>query len=420
MSAREVWTTVKQAASDWSDDNASRLAAALAYYTIFSLAPLLVIAVVVMSFIMRNNGNAKERVVGYFTSVAQGIDPNVIRQIIDNASQHSAGILATIISAAITIWGAFGFFGNIQQSMDTVWEVKPKSDLGLFGTMKKRALKFLLVGAIALLLLGSIAVTTAITAYAKHAGDSAIWGKLLAYCVDIVGSMIVYSALFATVFRFVPDVKVAWRDVWVGGIITGLLFLLGKYALGFYLTHGSAASTFGAAGSLAALLIWIYYSAQIFFFGAEVTQVYARRSGTEIVPDEGAVPLEGAERAKMTMGGKDISRTRAAPRPAPLSREPRPIQITSGTPHWVAASGLALGFAMGAAGWFKARTDPVRRARMDIAKWRLDKLESRLAEVARPTRRAREMDVQHHLADTNERVARVMHELHKQQWKRRP
>jgi membrane protein len=416
--AQSKLALLKQTWTDFSDDNASRLAAALAYYTIFALAPLLVIAVVVLSFIMRNNGGARDRVVHYFTSTAQGIDPDTIRTMIDKASSHGSGILATIIAAAITLAGAFGFYINLQGALNTVWSVKPRPDLSWMRTIKKRLVSFLIVGVIALLLLASLGVTTWITAFAQsHTGG--LFGKILAYCLDIIGSLAVYTALFAAIYKFVPDVKISWKDVWVGAALTGVLFLAGKYLLSIYLTRGTSTSVFGAAGSLAALLIWIYYSSQIFLFGAEFTQVYARSIGAEIVPDEDAVPLDPHDRVVMghvqSKPGLPQGKLPEAPeiRYAPSIPARRPAPRTSRTGQLVAAGGLALGFAMGAAGWLKNRNDPIRQARLDFAKYRLDKVEQRLGTVQRAERRAREIDVERRLADTHHRLNHALRELRK-------
>ena len=431
MTASEVWSMVKQAAKDWVDDSASRLAAALAYYTIFSLAPLLVIAVVVMGTIMRNNNDAKEKVVSYVTSTAQGIDANTIRTMVDKASSHGSGTLATIIAAVITIFGAFSFFTNLQSSIDLIWEVKPKPDLPWWKSLRNRVVSFLLVGVIALFLLATIGLTTAITGWTKSFSGG-VFGKILVYLVDITLSLGVYTLLFGAVYKFVPDVKISWRDTWVGGGITALLFLIGKYGLGFYLSRGSATSVFGAAGSLAALLVWIYYSSQIFFFGAEFTQVYSRRKGDQIVPDEDAMPIEGAQRAKAGASQEKRSGSPTRPPAEPEPRFPgegrmtaRPVLMrdmaaprrSGWTPGIMAAGGLALGVAAGVASWLREKHDPVRHARLDLTKWRLDKLESRLGNVQRVERRAREIDLDRRLGDMDQRVHRVVRELHKKQWK---
>ncbi len=419
MPAQSKVALLKQAWADFSDDNASRLAAALAYYTIFALAPLLVIAVVVLSFIMRNNGGARDNVVHYFTSTAQGIDPNTIRTMIDKASSHGSGMRATIIAAVITLAGAFGFFTNVQAALNTVWEVKPRPGLGFFTTFKNRILSFLTVGIIAMLLLVSLGVTTWITGFAQNLTGGMI-GKIIAYVVDIVGSLAVYTALFAALYKFVPDVKITWKDVWVGGALTAVLFLIGKYGLSLYLTKGSSTSVFGAAGSLAALLIWVYYSAQILLFGAEFTQVSARSAGAEIVADEDAVALDPHERARL---GKESPRPglpqAAADRHAPdFSAARSPERLPTVAPAsasragtFVAAGGLALGFAMGAAGWLKNRKDPVRQAKLEFARYRLDKVEQRLSTIQRAERRGHELNVERRLADTHHRLNHALREL---------
>jgi membrane protein len=411
MPAPSPNTLLKETWTDFSNDNASRLAAALAYYTIFALAPLLVIAVVVLSFIMRNSGDARDRVVHYFTTTAQGIDPNTIRTMIEKASSHGSGIRATLIATLITLAGAFGFYINLQAALDTVWGVAPRPDLGWFNILRKRFISFLIISAIALLLLASLGITTSITAFAQS-HTAGLFGKILAYTVDILGSLVIYTALFAAVYKFVPDVKITWREVWVGAALTAVLFLVGKYALSIYLTKGSATSVFGAAGSLAALLIWVYYSAQIFLFGAEFTQVYARATGAEIVPDDDAVPLDPRDRAKVASQHAQPTLPQSQfPEPAELHYAPnlpsrKPTPATSRTGQLVAAGGLALGFALGAAGWLKNRKNPIREVRLDFAKYRL-------ATIHRADLRARELRIDRRLTDTHEKLHRALRELHK-------
>ena len=415
MTAKDIFQMLKQAAKDWSDDNASRLAAALAYYTIFSLAPMLVIAVVILSVVMRNNDGAKERVVSYFTSFAQGIDPSTVRTMIASASKHGSGTLAVIVATALTLFGAFTFFTNLQASIDSVWEVKPRPDLSFITAMRNRVATFLLVGVIAMLLLVSVGFTTAMTGYVK-AISGGTFGKILAYTVDIIGSLGIYTLLFAAIFKYVPDVKVAWRDVWVGGGVTAVLFLIGKYLLSFYLAHGAATSLFGAAGSLAALLTWIYYSAQIFFFGAEFTQVYARKTGRRIEPSDNAIAMTGAERAKMQMQDEKRSgsptRQPPAPQPPVVVYEPCPAPNPYASPL-IAAGGLVIGVAAGVATWLRAKKDPVRHAKLGRTKWRLDRVESRLKEIKRAERRGREIDIEKRLKQTDHHVRHAMRELKK-------
>ncbi|HEX8523097.1 MAG TPA: YihY/virulence factor BrkB family protein [Tepidisphaeraceae bacterium] len=429
MPAQSPLTLARQTWSDFSDDNASRLAAALAYYTIFALAPLLVIAVVVMSFVMRSNGGAKEKVVHYFTSTAQGIDPNTIRTMIDKASSHGSGIMATMIAAVITLAGAFGFFSNLQGALNTVWEVKPRPDVGFFTSLKKRFVSFLIVGGMMLVMLASLAVTTWLTGFAASI-FSGTFGKIFAFVLDVVGSLVVYTGIFAVIFKFVPDVKITWKQVAVGAVLTAVLFLIGKYLLSIYLTKGSSTSVFGAAGSLAALLIWVYYSGHIVLFGAEFTQVYARSQGEEIEPDEIAMPLSTNDRARL---GKTkprqglpheefVADNRHAP-DLPAARLPKRLPAfasarSSRTSSVVAAGGLALGFAMGAAGWLKNRKDPVRDAKLQFTKLRLDQLERRLSNINHFERRVHEYQVDKRLSDTHHHIHNAIRELHKNMYRR--
>ena len=195
------------------------------------------------------------------------------------------------------LFGASGVFGQLQDALNTIWEVKPKSGRGFWGFVKDRFLSFTMVMGVAFLLLVSLLITAALASFglvAERLPESVQW---IAQITNMVVSFIVITALFAMMFKLLPDVKMAWSDVWLGAVVTAVLFTAGKFAIGLYLGHSSMASSYGVAGSFVVLLVWTYYSWQILFFGAELTQVYANEHGSRIVPAENAVPLTEKERA---------------------------------------------------------------------------------------------------------------------------
>jgi membrane protein len=204
-----------------------------------------------------------------------------------NAKYTGSGILATILGVIALIVGATGLFTELQGALNTVWGVQPKSGRGMWGIVKDRALSFAMVLGSALLLLASLVVSTVLDQITEQLGG---WPHpvLMGQVINFLVSFGVITLLFAMIYRFLPDVVIAWRDVWLGALVTSLLFAIGKYLIGLYLGHSAVASAYGAAGSLAMLLIWLYYSAQIFLFGAELTKAYANRFGRHIVPRENA------------------------------------------------------------------------------------------------------------------------------------
>jgi membrane protein len=294
---RFAWQILKDAAADWSEDKATKLAAALAYYTVFSLAPLLIIVIAIAGFVF-----GEEAVRGQVVEQMRGLvgeeGGRAIEMMVENAGRNDgAGIVATAISVVLLLLGATGVFGELQDSLNTIWEVRPKR-AGIWASVRNRVGSFGLVVAIAFLLLISLLVSTALSAVIAAIGDLMPASAVLWRAVELALSIGVTTVLFALIYKLLPDVTIAWRDVWYGAAITAVLFTIGKFAIGLYLGRSSVGSVFGAAGSLVILLVWIYYSAQIVFFGAEVTQVYARTRGSTIRPAPNAEPLSAEERTR--------------------------------------------------------------------------------------------------------------------------
>ncbi len=299
MSLKQIWRLLKNTYKEWNEDKASRLAAALAYYTIFSVAPLLIIVIAIAGTIF---GEAAVR--GEIVHQIQGLvgkdGAEFVQTAISNTRQQGAGtnIVASLIGIGVLLFGASGVFAQLQDALNTIWEVAPKPNAGLKGIVRTRFLSFAMILVVAFLLLVSLVISAALSGINSFAsqllpGSDALW-----QLVNFAVSFGVITLLFALIFRVLPDAQISWGDVWIGAVITALLFDIGKFFLGLYLGNSSFGSSYGAAGSLVIIVAWIYYAAQILFFGAEFTQVYARKYGSRIVPADYAVSVTEEARAQ--------------------------------------------------------------------------------------------------------------------------
>lgn len=289
-----AWETIKQSFSEWREDKAPRLAAAIAFYTIFSLAPLLIIAIAIAGLVFGEEA-ARGQIMGQISGLVGSAGGRAIEDMVAGAGRRGAGILGAIIGVIILLFGAGGLFDQLQDALNTIWEVKPKPERGIWGVLKDRFLSFGMVLVIGFLLLVSLVLTTALSALSGFIGGPLGEDSFLFHIVNFVISFGVITLLFALMFKVLPDAKIAWSDVWLGAAITALLFEVGKYLLGFYLGRATVASAYGAAGSLVVLLLWVYYASQILLFGAEFTQVYANKYGSGVKPEETAMAVEEKE-----------------------------------------------------------------------------------------------------------------------------
>ena len=290
MKGRAIVGLLRETAVGYSKGKGSTLAAAIAFRALFSIAPLLVIAVAVAGWVFGEQAVAGELVV-QIEGVVGREAAVLVQNLLSNASQGSSGIIATIISVVILFFGASGLFGQIKVALNQIWGVvPPKAENGLqnvWNVVKARLLTFSLVVFMGVFLLATLAVTTALSALDAYLGG--LWagaGSLVSVVDDLV-VVAIMVVLFAIIFKILPDAEVAWRDVGLGALVTAVLFGLGEYLIGLYLTRTSVGSTYGAAGSLVVMLLWIYYSAQIFLIGAEFTQVYANKYGSKVRAVEG-------------------------------------------------------------------------------------------------------------------------------------
>jgi membrane protein len=291
MMLRTVFGLLKETASAWVDDKASSRGAALAYYSMFAIAPIVLLAVSLAGLIYGEDaasGKVSEQIQGFVGKpIAEAIE-----SLVQSAGNHAASTWAAVLSLAVALFGAATLFLELQDALNTIWKVTPRPGLPILGIIRERSFSFMMVLSAGVLLLGSLAVTTALNAISGIFTPAALPGGVqLWQGLNWLVSLALVTLLFALIFKVVPDVHVAWRDVCAGAVLTGVLFTVGKYLLALYVTHTGVASAYGAAGSLAVALVWVYYSAQILLFGAEFTRVQAQSRGAACAPARGAVPI---------------------------------------------------------------------------------------------------------------------------------
>src|SRR5437773_4758473 len=286
----------KQTFSEWLEDKAPQLGAALAYYTVFSLAPLVLVLLAVVGLIFRNDpGGAWNKITEQMSYFLDKSAVEVVQNIAHKAAHPNKSLAGTIIGILLALFGASGVFGQLQDALNTIWGVKAKPGGGIWGFLRSRFLSFAMVGGICFLLLVSLTLESVLKGFSHYVQSMLPGGIIIAMTVYLVFDFAVVVLLFAIIFKFLPDVNIQWRDVWIGAIMTAVLFGVGKWALGFYLGSGTAGSAYGAASSLITLLLWVYYSSQILLFGAEFTQVYAAQAGRAFRPSEYAVRVKTTE-----------------------------------------------------------------------------------------------------------------------------
>jgi len=270
---------IKQAWREFNDDQAQRLGAGLAYYMVFSIAPLLLIAIAIAGVVFGKKaaqGAIEQQLAG---TLGEGV-AQALNQMIVMASKPKSSAIATIAGVITLLFGAAGVFGQLQNALDTIWNVERPKTAGWKGMIKDRFLSMTMVLGIGFLLLVTLVFDTVISAIGKYAGQHLPGGEAVLQILQLMLSFGIITVLFALIFKYLPHTRVAWRDVWLGAAVTSFLFVVGKFLLGLYIGKAAIGSAYGAAGSLIVILIWVYWSAQILFFGAELTQVYARSHGS--------------------------------------------------------------------------------------------------------------------------------------------
>ena len=280
-SLRKLIPLLKETVTRWSEDRASTLAAALAYYAIFSLAPLLLIAVAVAGLVFGQRAAEGQLYSQLAGTVGESSARTLQRMVAQLHQRSSGGIVATVVGIATLLFAASGLFVQLQQSMNIIWRAKARAASGIAGFLKVRLVSFSMVMVIGLLLLASLMLSAGLAAVSGYLTTVLPRSIAVGAALDAVVGFLLATGLFAFIYKVLPDAPVAWREVWLGALVTSVLFTVGKIGIGLYLRHGNVASGYGAAGALVVLLLWIYYSAMILYLGAEFTHVYAvHRGGT--------------------------------------------------------------------------------------------------------------------------------------------
>jgi membrane protein len=297
---------IKETFSEWQKNKASRLAAALAFYAILSIPPLMVLIVALVGQ-FASEAAARQEIVRQLGRVMGSESAREVVETFLNAAHQPEGLsLAAITSAVVLLFGASGVFVQLQETLNTVWNVMPDPERGFMHTIQKRIVSFVMVLGLGVLLLVLLVLSTAV-AFLGSEIEAALPGSLpVVQVLNGIVAFLLLIGVFALMFRTIPDVQVEWRDVTPGAVVTAVLFLLGVLAIGLYLQNTDLTSSYGAAGSLIVLMVGIFYSAQVFFLGAEFTKVYAQKHGSNIKPEEGAVHV------RRVTGEEAIAQTRAA------------------------------------------------------------------------------------------------------------
>src|SRR5258708_7636251 len=298
MKRKSIWQLLKDTVVQWMEDQPFQLAAALSYYTLFSLAPLLVIIISVAGLAFGREA-AQNQIVETLQDLVGRDSAQAIQEIVQNASSKpESGVFSSVLGVLILLVGAGGVVGQLQTSLNTIWGVAPKAGQGISGFVRQRFISFAMVLAIGFLLVVSLAASALLTTFTQFTSDLLGTTAFLAHALDLVVSFVFVTALFAMIYKFLPDVRIEWSDVIVGAALTSLLFTIGKILIGIYLGTSGVTSTYGAAGSLITVLLWVYYSSLIFFLGAEFTKVYATEYGAGIAPTENAEPVRNTRKQK--------------------------------------------------------------------------------------------------------------------------
>lgn len=288
-SAKGYGQIIKESVEEWIDDDALTLGASVAYYAIFSLAPILILLVVIAGFVWGDQA-ARGQLAQQIESWAGAPAAEAIQSILANASTGGGGVIATIGSILLVLLGASAVFAQLQMSLNRIWDVQMDPDAGWMATVRQRLIGLAMVFALGLLVIATVVVGTYVSNLQAYVQNVPV-GQWLWILLNAAVSIGLLTLVFALMFKYVPDVEIEWGDVWIGAFATAVLFTIGKLLLNWYLGAGSMGSAFGAASSLVVLLVWIYYSTLILFLGAEFTQVYARHAGREIEPNSHAVRI---------------------------------------------------------------------------------------------------------------------------------
>ncbi len=286
MGIRNSVSLLKDTFNKWSDHNATRLGAAVAFYTLLSFAPLLVLLAALAALIFSKQ-EAQNGLIEQARQMIGARGADTVKSLLENAQKPSSGVFASIVAFVTLLFGASGVFTELRDALNTIWDATPKNSSGLMGMLRQRLFSFGMVLSVGFLLLASLVISAGLALIGKYFGGLVPLPAAVLEAINFLVSFAVITVLFAFMFKYVPAIHVAWRYVWIGATGTALLFSIGKLLLGLYLGKASVGSAYGAAGSLVAMIVWVYYSAQIFFFGAEFTRVYADAHEARPAPGPG-------------------------------------------------------------------------------------------------------------------------------------
>ncbi|MEO6352157.1 MAG: YihY/virulence factor BrkB family protein [Oxalobacteraceae bacterium] len=312
MTLKNIWILIKAAASSWVDDYAQSMGAALAYYTMFSIAPLLLIVISIAGLIFGVD-TARDEIVGQLQGLMGQQGAQAVQSLLESMNKPAESITATLVGGILLMIGATTVFGELQNAFDRIWRAPKRNRSGIWSLLRARLLSFGMIMGIGFLLMVSLVVSAALAALGK------VWGPLFAdwvilgSTIDFLVSYVFITTMFAMIYKVMPRVKVDWADVWIGAAVTSLLFTIGKFLIGLYIGKSGVTSGFGAAGSLVVVLVWVYYSAQIFLMGAEFTWAYALTFGSrkkQALPD--AAPIVPSQATKIRPDDSMIEAKQAA------------------------------------------------------------------------------------------------------------
>jgi membrane protein len=276
---KSIYALLKTSVSQWTDDFASSMGAALSYYTVFSIAPLLVIAIAVAALVF-GQSVAQHEVLDQLRGLLGPEGANAVESMLVSAQKPKEGILAGALSIVTLLIGATTVFNELESDLNRIWRVPAQKRSGVWNLLRTRLLSFGMVVSVGFLLLVSLIASAALAAWGKYWSGWFFGIELALQAANLLLSLAVFTLFFALMYKVLPRVRIAWRDVWIGAIVTSLLFTMGKFLIGLYIGRASVASSYGAAGALVVLLLWVYYSSQVLLFGAEFTRAYAESHGS--------------------------------------------------------------------------------------------------------------------------------------------
>lgn len=274
-----IWKLLNKTFQEWSNDNAAQLAAAIAYYTIFSIPPLLIISLAIAGYFF-DTATTQNQIISQISRLMDSDTADFVKTLLQNSTQPSERSIVSLISILVLLAGASGVFYNVQFALNKIWDVPQKSDHRFRHTLINHFQSFIMVLGVGFLLLLFLTFHAVLSLFIDRMNNNAQI-LFIPGLINLLVLFVLVTLLFAMIYRVLPDKRIAWTDVWLGAAVTALLFMLGRYAIGFFLSISKSSSAFGAAGSLIVLLLWVYYSTQIFLLGAEFTHLYSLKFGSQ-------------------------------------------------------------------------------------------------------------------------------------------